>query len=126
MGAVIDLDVIKADIEPLKLDDKQFDLSEVPFIYTAEFYQMKDDILGLIDSDQGINPEAYRRVMELFAKILQVSDESVTVEWLIKKITLQRLRPFLDQMLSALIGSKKNEEPGADSAAQSNSSSAES
>jgi predicted trehalose synthase len=109
MGYVLDLDVIKPEERKLKLGGKEFDITIIPMNLAVEFLEMREEIIGMV-TENSMNRVTYEKVMDLFSRILQISHSDIDKTWLMNKMSMQRLKPFLDEMLEAIIGSKKNEE----------------
>ena len=109
MGYVLDLDVLKPEERKLTLGGKEFDLTEIPMILASEFMDMREEMMTIV-TDETINREVYLKIMDLFARILQLSHPDIDRDWLVKRITISRLKPFLDFILESIIGVKKNED----------------
>jgi hypothetical protein len=114
MAALIcNLDQIKGEEKTLILGGKSFDFTLIPFEITLDFLAMAPELQKLGGQDAPTK-EIYGRVLDLVLRIMQSvqpGDESITKEWLIKQINMDRVPALMDFLTGALVNSKKNEAP---------------
>jgi hypothetical protein len=69
------------------LSGKRIDVTMIPSIVMME-------LMELMDSDNIQDPKNFGRVMEMVAKVCQVTDEDVTADWLYRNTDIETLLDF--------------------------------
>jgi len=111
MSLVLDLDAISPKSQLVKLGDKEFDVSIVPFNVSLRFY----DCMPILEKMENLKPlseDEYKKILSIIYDIFKVSDPELTFEWICNKLNVDRFNKLLPLILDNMFGedAKKNKE----------------
>ena len=98
-GILKDFNLIIPEVRIAKLGDQEIDVSKIPSRLSLEIAIYRDQIWNnKIKSAE----EAWRKSVESVAKICQVSNPTVTSDWLIDNTHYEQLLEFIDFVLEPI------------------------
>ena len=107
---VLDLDKFVPEEKIVKLGNKEFDITVVPFEISLQIYDLIPMIQNLEKGE--ITEEDYDKLFNILYRILKNSNDEIDEKWLRKQINLSRFKELMPFIFSSVFGdeSKKNEE----------------
>jgi len=119
MSVVLDLDIFKPEEKSIKLGNKEFDITEIPYEFSLMVYESMP-ILKKLEAGEILSPEEYERFFNIIYGIFHNCDETVDRKWLKNKITWERFGQLMPVLYSAIFSSsKKNETENAEDSQKS-------
>ena len=102
----------------LVIDNKSFDLSEVPFEFSLRFYELLD-LFTQMSEGKFLTSSDYGRLFPVIYDMLKFVDDSTDEKWLRKKITLKNFTYVMTTISTAIFfDGKKKDEAQADGTGQ--------
>jgi hypothetical protein len=94
----------------VKLKDKQFNVSEIPFEIALQVNQVLP-VLTDLAAGKEIEEENFKKLFKLIYSIFKVSDPELDEAWLQKNLTLPRFNKIITFIFEAIFddGKKKEE-----------------
>lgn len=111
MSTVLDLNVYVSEPKVLKLGDKEFDLTDVPFGHALRMYELIP-IIQKFESDKVMSAEDADKISNTIADILVEANDTVDRKWVLKRLDMKRFTPTVDFIFKAIFddGKKNGEE----------------
>lgn len=109
MSYVLDLDKFKPDPLEVTIDGKKYVIPIIPSEFAFETYEFLP-LIEKLEKTQRIEKEDYNKIVDMYARILKLADDSIDFEWLNKRVNFaifNAITPIFFQAIFA--GSKKNE-----------------
>lgn len=106
---VLDLDKFIPEQSKIHLGGKEFDITLVPLGVTLQAYEVIP-VMSKIEKSESITDEDLEKLMSVIYKVLKVSDESITLEWLTRHIDFTRFNEIMPFIFDAIFSLKKKVE----------------
>ena len=92
---ILDLDKLVADKRIVRLKGKEIDVSSVPSSVTL-------DITANYDLLKSEDPSSFDLILNSAVKICQVSDKTITKEWLIQNTNIDQLQALIEFVMQPM------------------------
>lgn len=92
-----DFNKIIPEVRIAKLGDEEIDVSKIPSRVSLELAIFRDKVLTMKSSE-----EQQRKSLEIVAKVCQVKNPKITVDWLLDNTHYEQLIEFIDFVLEPI------------------------
>jgi len=96
-GIFKDFNKIIPEVRVAKLGDEEIDVSKIPSRISLELAIFRDKVMTMKSSE-----EQQRKSLEIVAKVCQVKNPKVTVDWLLDNTHYEQLIEFIDFVLEPI------------------------
>lgn len=96
-GIFKDFNKIIPEVRVAKLGDQEIDVSKIPSRISLELAIFRDKVLTMKSSE-----EQQRESLEIVAKVCQVKNSKITVDWLLDNTHYEQLIEFIDFVLEPI------------------------